>query len=613
VRLFHKLLLLILVAALVPLGALGLLQARSAEDALRRRIEEHHAKLAQNGADLVALYFENLTAQMQALATLSNLRSRPDIVLGVLRITYRQIDDATVIALVGPDGKPRADLAYLAPGQNIGRFANRETVSESDLRAMLSHQPHSLGKPALGPAHPPPSGGAPRVVLSVPVPAPSDQPDAPALTLVAEISLVQLGRRVVALSSEGAEALLLDTEGRVIVDARGAHAPTHSVEHPASSVSAYVEDNVSMLGAFAPVRGTNLGLLVRQKADAAYSPVVDLHRRTLFLGGGAAALAALLAALFTRSVAGRVRRLATGAAEIGAGKLEERVPERGRDEVAELGHSMNEMATRLRTQRDEILEWNRTLEARVAEKTRELATAQEMLLRSQKLAAIGELGAGMAHEINNPLAGVLGVAQLALLDIPEGDPRRESLEDIEKQALRIKDIVHNLLRFAQRERGEGEATRVDVSSVLDDALALVGPTALEQRGIHIEKKIVKPLPAVRGVPQELQDCIVQILTNARNAMPTGGKLAIEATQQNGKLILIRIADTGHGIRPEHLDRIFDPFFTTKAEWGATGLGLSIVHRIVEAHGGKIAVESQLGHGATFTLTLPADSGGPQLV
>src|SRR5262249_9288994 len=399
----------------------------------------------------------------------------------------------------------------------------------------------------------------------------------------------------------------------VIVDARGAHAAARSVDCPRSGVSSYVEDNVAMLGAFAPIHGTTLGLLVRQTADAAYAPVAALHRRTLLLGGGSAALAALLAALFTRSVAGRVRRLAKGAAEIGAGKLESRVPERGRDEVAELGRTMNDMATRLRTQRDEILEWNRTLEARVAEKTRELAQAQELLLRSQKLAAIGELGAGMAHEINNPLAGVLGVAQLALLDVPEGDPRREAFQDIERQALRIKEIVGNLLRFAQEERGEGEATRVDVSAVLDGALQLVGPNALEQRGIHVEKNIAAPLPAVRGVPQQLQEAFVQILTNARNAMPQGGKLAIEASEQNGKLVTIRIADTGHGIKPEHLDRIFDPFFTTKAEWGATGLGLSIVHRIVEAHGGKIAVESNVGRGAIFTMTLPADAGGPQLV
>src|SRR5262249_3993324 len=143
----------ILLAALVPLGALGLSQARSAEGALRRRIEEHHAKLAQNGADLVALYFENLTGQMRALAQLSNLRSRPDVVLGVLRIAYRQIDDAAAIALVGPDGKPRADLAYLAPGQNSGLFSSRETMTEADLHAMLSHAPRELSRVALGSVH----------------------------------------------------------------------------------------------------------------------------------------------------------------------------------------------------------------------------------------------------------------------------------------------------------------------------------------------------------------------------------------------------------------------------------------------------------------------------
>src|SRR5262249_3884596 len=170
--------------------------------------------------------------------------------------------------------------------------------------------------------------------------------------------------------------------------------------------------------------------------------------------------AALLAALFTRSVAGRVRRLAKGAGEIGAGQLDARLPETGRDEVAELGRTMNDMARRLRAQRDEILEWNRTLEARVAEKTRELAAAQELLVRSHKLAAVGELGAGMSHEINNPLAGVLGVAQLALLDLPPGDPRREPLEDIEREALRIKEIVGNLSRLTQQQRQGAAGTRI---------------------------------------------------------------------------------------------------------------------------------------------------------
>src|SRR5205823_2240072 len=126
------------------------------------------------------------------------------------------------------------------------------------------------------------------------------------------------------------------------------------------------------------------------------------------------------------------------------------------------------------------------------------------------------------------------------------------------------------------------------------------------RGIRVDRRVMDELPRVRGVAAQLHEAFVQILKNAQNAMPEGGDLLLEATQHNGKLVTVRIADTGLGIKPEHLERIFDPFFTTKADWGATGLGLSIVHRIIEAHGGKIAVVSEPGRGATFTLTLPAD-------
>jgi signal transduction histidine kinase len=615
--LFHKLLGLILCAALLPLAALGLLSARSAETALRRRIEEHHLKLAENGAELVALHLDNATNQLRAIAQYPNLRSSPEVARGVLRVAYRQIEDVAALGLLDEDGTQHCEAVFLPDPEQYGLFRDHEAVAPAqaaELLARAARQP-APRKVEIGPVRAVASG---RTRMTVRLPVVADRPTAGALTLVAELSLRGLAKRISALSSAGAEATLLDAAGRAI-GSDGAISDHHSVEHPQGvgagpAVSEYIEDASKMLGAFAPVRGYGLAVLVRQRVQSAYAPIGTLKSRTLEFAALSALLAVALAALFTRSVAGRVRRLAAGAAEIGAGRLEVRVPAHGGDEVAELGRSMNEMAERLRTQRDEILDWNRTLEARVEEKTRALREAQELLLRSQKLAAVGELGAGMAHEINNPLAGVLGMTQLALLDLPEGTPAREPLQEIEKQALRIKEIVANLLRFTQESTGSTQPVEaVDVRRVLDDALALVGPSALAQRGIQVERRFGDDLPQVRAVPGQLQEAFVQILTNARNAMPRGGQLVLEASQQNGKLVQVRIVDTGSGIRPEHLDRIFDPFFTTKAEWGATGLGLSIVHKIVEAHGGKIAVESALGQGASFTLTLPADAGRLHLV
>jgi signal transduction histidine kinase len=258
-------------------------------------------------------------------------------------------------------------------------------------------------------------------------------------------------------------------------------------------------------------------------------------------------------------------------------------------------------------QNDEILGWNRTLEKRVEENTRELRQAQELLLRSRSLAALGELGSGVAHEINNPLAGVLGLAQLVLADLSPDNPARPMVEDIEAQALRIRKIVFNLLRFAQRQAGE-DFQPLEVSRVLDDAIELCGPSELSTLGIQIVRRYLPGLPLIRGSATRLQEAFIQLIQNARNAMGSGGTLTVETTLPDPRLVRIAIGDTGRGIPPENLSRIFDPFFTTKDDWSRTGMGLTLVHKTVEEHGGQVQVQSEPGRGTTFWLTFPVQSG-----
>ena len=182
------------------------------------------------------------------------------------------------------------------------------------------------------------------------------------------------------------------------------------------------------------------------------------------------------------------------------------------------------------------------------------------------------------------------------------------MQDVETQALRIRKIVQNLLRFAQRQGGE-DFGPLDLARVLDDALELCGPGDLQQAGVQVVRRYAQHLPMIRGSATQLQEAFIQLVQNARGAMskaPGGrGTLTLETSVTGEKLARVVVGDTGRGIAAEHLSRIFDPFFTTKADdWSGVGMGLSVVHKTIEDHGGTIQVQSELGKGTTFTMTFP---------
>ncbi len=226
----------------------------------------------------------------------------------------------------------------------------------------------------------------------------------------------------------------------------------------------------------------------------------------------------------------------------------------------------------------------------------------------------------MAHEINNPLTGALGIVQLLLADLPAGHPSTPLLRDLETEALRIRKIVQNMLRLSQQQSGN-DTTPVDLARAVDDAVELRGPGELAAAGIEVVRHY-EPAPPVRASATQLQEAFIQLIQNARAAMLSaaaaaagsanrGGKLILEIKPLEERLVRVSIGDTGAGIQPENLSRIFDPFFTTKASGrsdAGAGLGLSFVHRIVEDNGGTIQVESAVGAGTRFLLTFPADAG-----
>ncbi|MBI4611136.1 MAG: PAS domain-containing protein [Candidatus Rokubacteria bacterium] len=228
------------------------------------------------------------------------------------------------------------------------------------------------------------------------------------------------------------------------------------------------------------------------------------------------------------------------------------------------------------------------------------------LVQSAKMAALGEMAGGIAHEIRNPLAITSSAAQILLKKGDDRDLRQECAGKIRNAANRAAAIIESLLRFSRPSAGLVE--RVDINSAIEDTLGLVGHQ-ISLQSIGIQKRLAPGLPSVRGNKNQLQQVLMNLILNAYNAMPEGGRFTIEsrlATNHHQEWIEVRFADTGSGIPEEHLSRIFDPFFTTMPVGKGTGLGLSIAYSIVQQHGGTIRAESEAGKGSTFTVTLPAE-------
>jgi PAS domain S-box-containing protein len=227
---------------------------------------------------------------------------------------------------------------------------------------------------------------------------------------------------------------------------------------------------------------------------------------------------------------------------------------------------------------------------------------EEQLQISEKMASIGLLAAGVAHEVNTPLTGISSFTQMLLEQADPDDPRTKLLEKIERQTFRAAKIVNGLLNLARP--AAVEMGPVDVNVVINDVLGLLDHQFKSGR-TQVRKELASgPAPIVQGIEFKLQQVFLNLFLNARDAMPKGGWLSI-ATRFDRGSVVVEVSDTGSGIPAEELSRIYDPFFTTKALGKGTGLGLSITYGIVQEHGGAISCESAVGQGTRFTLTLPA--------
>jgi signal transduction histidine kinase len=231
---------------------------------------------------------------------------------------------------------------------------------------------------------------------------------------------------------------------------------------------------------------------------------------------------------------------------------------------------------------------------------------EKQLQRADKLASLGQISAGIAHEINNPLGVILGYSQLIKRSQPKEGQEYQDLQTIERQARNCKRIVEDLLKFARA--AESKKASIDVNHCLREVVALLGHQ-FELDKIHVETRYDSDLPVIEGDGEKMKQVFMNLLMNARQAISGEGFITVSThlVHEDG-LIRIAIADDGCGIPQEMTERIFDPFFTTKPVGEGTGLGLSVSYGIIQDHGGWIEVSSREGHGSTFTIVLPAQAG-----
>jgi hypothetical protein len=303
-------------------------------------------------------------------------------------------------------------------------------------------------------------------------------------------------------------------------------------------------------------------------------------------------LSCVLGFLFFKFINLPIRKLTETMKTAEEGDLNVRVNVKSRDEMGSLGENLNIMIEKLNLAKQEAEQYH-----------------QELIQRADRMASIGELASGIAHEIRNPLAGMQGAIQILGDGFPAGDKRREITDEMEKQIYRLERLVKDLLNYAKPVPTNYLPT--DINQLVDKVLSFF----ITQRGrkvdMTIEKKFSSPLPETMIDPSSMEQAFLNIILNAQNAMPRGGALRVstsvsnqkEHTQEDGhQEVQIIFEDTGIGIREENLQKIFNPFFSTRSD--GTGLGLSITKNIVEQHGGKIEVESQINVGTKFVIKLP---------
>jgi signal transduction histidine kinase len=614
-KLYRKLLIFTLAATVLPLSAVGFSVLRGAERALSARIAAQQLATAQATAEAVGRELGELLDAVSGTVENWDVKSLSDAELrALLLVLHRRSERIDAVVMVDVQGRQLVEPVTAGPEAG---GEGRPAVTAEGLekfhqvlpreQALQVSQALVLSPPYLGPE------GRAQLALALPVEARGGGN----WVLGILASLEAIRARVGAAAGTAGVAMVLDERARVVA---GSGAPPGTeLARPDSEAATRLrargggtatyldEGGLPLLAAFAPVGGgAEWGVMVRLTQAEAFAEVSRMRRTVLWWT--AASLLGFLALgwIFIKGVTGGLARIDGAARRFAAGDLSVRLPVAGGDEVAQVSRTFNLVGEELGAARTRLERWNEELQAEVEARTRELKEAQAQLLEAQKLAAIGQLGAGVAHEINNPLAGILGYSQLLLMGHKPEDKNYPILKKIEEAAKRCREITVNLLRFSQQ-RQEAALENADLNDVVKEAI-LVAEGQLHEVGVTLVLELAGEAALVRGDRGHLAQVLLNLLSNAGIACKGRSQpRVVVATRVSEGEVRLEVRDTGKGIAPDILPRIFEPFFTTKDVWTNVGLGLSVSYRIVSEHGGRIAVETEVGSGSIFTVHLPRAS------
>jgi signal transduction histidine kinase len=596
----------LLAAGVLPVALLGLVSYTVSRDELQRTVGRMQEKAAEDLAlfteRFVSNAFENLRLSTSTVYLEDLSQKEQSQVLGV---PYHALKFISIIAIVDDENAPVAGPMYESRPERDPDLAGRVPINLDDLDTFARRLPPPVDKIGAMAWSEPYRGrvGPPRVAVTFRMGSKR--------SLAAEIVLSDVVQRLAELSSETGVAYLVDARGEVI--AHGGVDPTVTPDERRLSTvgfprgapwSALVHrsDSVRWLAAFAPVHRYGWGAIVAQPMAVAFSAADKLRFYTVGWSLVALVVAIAVGWLLSTRVTRPVQRLSRAAVAIAGGDYNTPVEASGKDEIADLGRAFARMTGEIRRRDEEIRGWNRELQRRVEERTQELKTAQDQILRTRRLAALGSLGAGVAHELNNPMTAITGYLAILKKQLGKGE-HADMIARAQEQASRVSRVIEDLRSFADQER-VSHGQRFSLVRPVRAALDLY-EDRLRAAKIDVRTRFDERLPDTQGDPVQIQQVVAHLVENAINAMPKGGTLEVSLRSVDGDALRLRIADSGKGIPNTIKERIFDPFFTTKDQAGRVGLGLSVSHSIVEAHHGQIVVESEEGTGAAFTVLLPA--------
>ena len=559
-----KLFLILLFVAIAPLVVFSTTALRVHEQALDADLSELHHKTAEYAARSTTASLDAARRTIGGLAhTIPWAQLSAEERDGALLLIYGQLDDLAVVALLDDTGHGLGKSMYRDPRHPVMTAAALEAFAHAT----------ATGAPI--------AADPPIVPLGFAVAG----ADGAKWTLAVGVSMRGVCAELAAASPPGVTTRLDDATGKPICGTPAIGEQLRATVPLAQGWSAIAE----------------------QPSAEAFASLARIRHQSMFWVG-LAVIAAIAAGLVLTQVIRRpLRELARGAEALTDGKPHH-VAITSRDEFGALAGSFNRMSGEIERKNTEIRTWNAELQDRVDARTAELRDAQDQLLQSRKLAAMAALGAGIAHEINNPLAGVLGMTQI-LMGREHDERTARALGTIEREALRVRAIVERMSSLAQE--SVRDAVRVDVVAMLE-AMATAHADRFAAGHVELERAFTDAVPPVFANAAQLQHAVSQLVDNSIKAMPGGGRLRLAVRAIEGELVVIDVQDSGRGIAPDVIDKIFEPFFTTKDDWHGAGLGLTHAYRIVEAHQGRIRATSQLGSGTTMSITLPAARRGAHL-